>query len=221
MEYVADGREVIVACKALSLEIEHVQETLGIYRPIVWVERGLHNFPNKLKDAVQEVLDSLHDVDRVLMGYANCGNAIKGVEVRDYELIVPKVDDCISILFNSQKAREEYSADYASMFMTEGWMDAEHNIVQEHEYMCEKYGEETAVEFTKMMYAHYRTMTYLDNGLYDIQSVMDRTKIICDIANLETRIHPVELTYLEELISGPWPEDRFVHVAPGGTIPSF
>jgi len=216
-----DGREVIVACKALTQEIEHVQKKLGTDIPVIWVDRGLHNVPSKLNAAVQEVFDSLEDVDRVLLGYANCGNAIKGVVARDFEIIIPKVDDCISILFNSQKAREEYSAQWASMFMTEGWMDADHNIVQEHEYMCEKYGEETAIEFTEMMYANYRTMTYLDTGLYSIPSLMERTKVICDIAELETRTHPVELTYIEQLIAGPWPDDRFLHVAPGATIPSF
>ena len=214
-------REVIVSCKALTQEFEQVQKTLGTDIPVVWVDRGLHNFPPKLNAAVQEALDSLGDVDRVLLGYANCGNAIKGVKARDFEIIIPKVDDCISILFNSQKAREAYSAEHASMFMTEGWMDADHNIVQEYQYTLEKYGEETAVSFTEMMYAHYRTMTYLDTGLYSIPSLMERTKIICDIANLETLTHPVELTYIEQLVAGPWPNDRFVHVPPGSTIPNF
>jgi len=215
------GREIIVACKALTLEIEHVQEKLGTDIPVVWVDRGLHNFPTKLNAAVQEALDGLQDVDRVLLGYANCGNAIKGVTAGDFEIIIPKVDDCISILFNSQKAREAYSAEYASMFMTDGWMDADHNIVQEYYYMVDKYGEDTAVDFTEMMYAHYRTMTYLDTGLYSIPDLMERTKIICDIAELETRTHPVELTYIEQLVAGPWPEDRFMHIEPGGVIPTF
>ena len=65
------GREIIVACKALTLEIEHVQEKLGTDIPVVWVDRGLHNFPTKLNAAVQEALDGLQDVDRVLLGYAN------------------------------------------------------------------------------------------------------------------------------------------------------
>ena len=214
-------REVIVACKALTLEIEHVSNKLGIQRPIVWVDRGLHNFPDKLRAAVQDALDALEGVDRVLLGYANCGNAIKGVAARDFEIIVPKVDDCISLLFNSVKAREAYSQEYASMFMTEGWMDAEHSIVQEYHYTLDKYGEETAASITQAIYAHYRTMTYLDTGLYSIPDLMDKTRVICDIADLETRIHPVELTYIEELIAGPWPEDRFIHVPAGGTIPSF
>ena len=215
------GNEVIVACKALTQELEHVQDKLGTSIPVVWVDRGLHNFPDKLKAAVQEALDALTGVDRVLMGYGNCGNAIKGVQARDFEIIIPNVDDCISLLFNSRKAREEYSAEYSSMFMTEGWMDADHNIVQEHEYTLKKYGEEMAISVTQMMYAHYRTMTYLDTGLYSIPDLMQRTKIICDIAELQTRIHPVELTYVEQLIAGPWPSDRFVHIAPGETIPAF
>lgn len=214
-------REVIVSCHALAMEIERVQNDLGIYRPIVWVDRGLHNFPDQLRNTVQEALDSLSDVDRVLLGYANCGNAIKGIWARDFEIVIPKVDDCISILFGSQKERKSFSAEHASMFMTEGWMDADHSIVQEYEYTREKYGDEMAEKITKMMYAHYRTMTYLDTGLYDIDSLKERTKVICDIAELQTKVHPVGLGYVEELIAGPWPDNRFVHVSPNTKAPSF
>ena len=106
-----DGREVIVACKALTQEIDYVQDKLGTSIPVIWVDRGLHNVPSKLNEAVQETLDALEDVDRVLLGYANCGNAIKGVQARDFEIIIPKVDDCISILFNSQKAARKAKMD--------------------------------------------------------------------------------------------------------------
>lgn len=214
-------REIIVACRALELEIDHIQQDLGTDRPVVWVDRGLHNFPDKLKDAVQETFDSLRDVDRVLLGYGNCGNAIRGVRARDFEVIVPRVDDCISLLFNSVQARMDYSAEYASMFMTDGWMDAEHNIVQEYEYSLEKFGEETAISITKAIYGHYRTMTYLDTGLYSIPDLMEKTRVLCEVAELETRTHPAVLTYIEQLVAGPWPEDRFMRIAPGEAVPMF
>ena len=214
-------REVIVSCRALSMEFEHIQEQTGIVRPIVYVDRGLHNFPDRLRAAVQEKLDSLEDVDRVLMGYANCGNAISGVVSRDFELIIPRVDDCVSILFNSMEARIAYSKEHASMFMTEGWMDAEHSIVAEYEQCVEDYGEEEAAEITEMMYAHYRTMTYLDTGLYDIEALKRKVRVICDIAELADRVEPVELTYLEQLVAGPWPDDRFIRIPPNTEVPTF
>lgn len=214
-------REVIVACHALQMEIERVQEDSGITRPIVWVDRGLHNFPDRLREVVQEALDGLHDVDRVLLGYANCGNAITGIWARDFEIVMPKVDDCISLLFGSQEAREAYSEEHKSMFMTEGWMDADHSIVQEYEYMVEKWDKETADVITEQMYAHYRTMTYLDTGLYDIGALKEKTKVICDVADLETRVHPVGLGYIEQLVCGPWTEDRFTRIAPNTKIKEF
>ena len=215
-----DG-EVIVACHALEAEINHLQETTGIVRRVIWVDRGLHNFPDQLKAAIQEVFDSIEDAHTVLMGYGNCGNALQGVTTGDFTAIIPNVDDCISILLGSKAARQEYSAEHAAFFLTEGWMDADHSIVQEYNYSVNKYGQEMADNITSMIYAHYRTMAYLDTGLYDIEALMDTTRHLCEVCEMKQIIEPVSIEYVEHLLTGPWDNDRFLHVAPHSKIPRF
>ena len=220
MEYTREG-EVMVACHALKAEIDHLQEKTGIYRPIVWVDRGLHNFPDKLKATLQEALDSVEDAHTVLLAYGNCGNALQGIVTGDFETIIPNVDDCISLLFGSKRARMDYSAEHAAFFLTEGWMDADHSIVQEYNYTVEKYGQEQADSITEMIYAHYRTMAYLETGLYDIDALMDTTRHLCDVCGMKQVVEPVSIEYVEQLVAGPWDDKRFLHVPPRSKVPFF
>ncbi|HAM15772.1 MAG TPA: hypothetical protein DCP91_07935 [Eggerthellaceae bacterium] len=213
-------RIVLIACNTLKAEIEHICALRGKSYPTIWLESQLHNEPDHLAERLQHALDGIEGADTVLLGFGNCGNVVQGLAARDFELIVPRLDDCISLLFGSQQVRTAYSEVHRSIFLTQGWMDDGHNIIDEYQRTQDKYGEETARSVFASMYRHYRSMTYLDTGLYDIAALKNRTHAICDMLELEQLVVTATLSYLEELLMGPWPENRFVHVAPGGTVPS-
>ena len=211
---------VLVACNTLRDEIEHLSAELGICLRTIWIESQLHNEPEKLASKLQEILDSIQDAQLVLLGFGNCGNVVQGLTVGDFELIVARVDDCISMLFGSQGTRTAYSDANRAIYLTEGWMDDGHNIIAEYETCVEKFGDERAASIFDMMYKHYRTMCFLKTGLYDIGSLKKRTAPICDMLGLEQKTEEATLSYIRALLTGPWPEDRFVHVSPHQAIPS-
>ena len=213
-------REVMIACDTLRTEIEHVMRTFGIERRVIWMEHLLHNVPTKLTDALQTAINEVQDADRVLLGFGNCGNAVQGLQNGDFELIIPRIDDCISLVLGSQRYREEYSVRHSAFYLTDGWIDGSHTIEQEYSDMIEDYGEEEADEVMNMMYAHYRTMAYLDTGLYDVNALMERTRHLCEVIETEQVVEPATLAYVERLVCGPWPAELFVHVAPGEVIPA-
>ena len=213
-------REVMIACNTLRTEIEHVMNQHGIERRVVWLESKLHNVPANLKSSLQQALDDVRDADRVLLGFGNCGNVIQGLSSGDFEIIIPRLDDCISFVMGSQKRREAYSRANHAMYLTDGWMDTGHNLIEEYETAREMYGEEDADDVFGMMYAHYETMAYLDTGLYDVGELMERTRFITDLIELEQKVEPATLAYVELLVCGPWDESLFVHVAPHDTVPS-
>jgi hypothetical protein len=186
----------------------------------VWLESKLHNVPANLKSALQQALDDVSDADRVLLGFGNCGNVIQGLTSGDFELIIPRLDDCISLVMGSQKRREAYSQAHRAMYQTDGWMDTGHNLIDEYETTCEMYGEEDAEDVFRMMYAHYETMAYLDTGLYDVDELMERTRFLTDLMELEQKVEPATLAYVDLLVCGPWEEELFVHVPPHGKVPS-
>ena len=214
------GREVMIACETLRTEIEHVMRTHGVNRRVVWMEHLLHNVPVKLTEALQDAIDGVEDADRVLLGYGNCGNAVQGLRNGPFELIIPRLDDCISLVLGSQRYRERYTQEHSAFYLTDGWIDGSRTIEAEYADMVEDYGEEEADEVMNMMYAHYNTMAYLDTGLYDVEALMQRTHHLCEVIQTEQVVEPATLTYVERLVCGPWPEELFVRVGPNGTVPA-
>ena len=214
------AREVMIACDTLRTEIEHVMEVQGVERRVIWIEHLLHNIPTKLTAALQEAIDGIDDADRVLLGFGNCGNAIQGLVSGDFELIVPRLDDCVSLVLGSQRYRERYSREHHAFYLTDGWISGSRTIEAEYNEMIEDYGEEEADELMNMMYVNYNTMAYLDTGLYDIEALMDRTRHLCEVIETEQVVEPATLAYVERLVCGPWPEELFVHIGPHETIPS-
>lgn len=213
-------REVLIACNTLKSEIEHVAARHGIHRRTIWLESRLHNVPKKLASALQSQLDEIEGADRVLLGYANCGNVIQGLRSGDFELVVPRVDDCISLVLGSQERRQRYGEQWRSLFFTDGWLNEGPSILDEYAHAVERYGEEDADDIFHMMYAHYRTMTYIETGLYDLGELMDRTAPIARLCGMEQRTEPGTLDYVEQLICGPWDESRFVVIGPHEVIPA-
>ncbi len=210
-------KTAVIACKTVEDELTCAMERTGSRFPILWLEQGLHNVPQMLNDAVQTALDAA-DADRVLLAMGFCGNSLRGLRVPVTELIVPRVDDCISLLLGSVKRRLEISRAYSAYFFTEGWLRGERNIWVEHQHMLETYGEELTEELEKSMFGHYRTLGLLDCGIKPVEPLVEGTKMIADGLHLTQQVIPASVGYLEELLTGPWPEERFLTVRGGRTI---
>ena len=210
-------KTVVIACKTIVDELNCAMERVGCDYPVVWLEQGLHNVPQQLCDAVQSALDGA-EAERVLLAMGFCGNALRGLRVPATELIVPRVDDCISLLLGSVRRRLEISQEYAAYFFTEGWLRGERNIWVEHQHMLETYGEELTEELEKSMFGHYRTLGLLDCGIKPVEPLIEGTKMIADGLHLTQQVIPATVGYLEELLTGPWPENRFLTVRGARTI---
>lgn len=207
----------IIACKTIEDELNYALHRTGADAAVHWLEPGLHNTPPLLKDAVQTALEAA-GAARVLLAMGFCGNALLGLRVPVEELIFPRVDDCISLLLGSAKRRLEISEQYAAYFFTEGWLRGERNIWVEHQYMLETYGEEITAELEESMFGHYRTLGLLDCGVKPVEPLVEGTKMIAEGLHLQQQIIPASPAYLEELLTGPWPAERFVCLHTGEEI---
>lgn len=210
-------KTAVIACKTIEDELNFAMGKVGCDYPVVWLESGLHNVPKKLQAAVQQAIDELH-ADRVLLAMGFCGNAMAGVRSGSAELILPRVDDCISLLLGSVKRRLAVTDEYAAYFFTEGWLRGERNIWVEHQHMLETYGEELTEELEKSMFGHYRTLGLLDCGEKPVEPLVENTKMIAEALHLQQQVISASVDYLTELLSGPWPAERFITVAPGREI---
>ncbi len=207
----------IIACKTIEDELRFAMERTGVDYPVVWLEQGLHNVPELLKTALQTALDGV-GARRVLLAMGFCGNAIRGVAVPAEELIIPRVDDCISLLLGSVQRRLAVSREHSAYFFTEGWLRGERNIWVEHLHMLELYGEELTEELEKDMFGHYKTLGLLDCGIKPVQPLIEGTKMIADGLHLTQQVIPATTQYLCDLLTGPWPPERFLTLRAGQTI---
>jgi len=219
LQGVKTTKTIVVACQTLESELEQAFKRTSVSHPVLWIESGLHNTPKKLRVKLQETLDGI-EADRVLLTMGFCGNSVQGIKVGAFELILPRVDDCISLLLGSVKERTEISGKYSAYFLTDGWLRGERNLWVEYQHALDKYGEEQAQVIAKMMYGHYRTLGLLDSGTMPVPQLVDKTKIIANTLNLEQAVIPASTQYIQQLLTGPWPKEGFVIKGPGQSISS-
>ena len=210
-------RKVILACNTIANELNQAMEQAGVNHPILWIESGLHDFPQKLKARLQEELDALTDVDWVLLAFGFCGNAVLGLKTGNFHLVIPRADDCISLLIGSEQERRKISSANGTYFLTKGWVDNERNIWKEYKTTVDKYGKERADGLSKSMLRHYRHLGIIDTGAYDLQEFLNTSHLIARDLDLEHVIIPGTTKYFCKLLTGPYDED-FIVIAPHSEV---
>lgn len=213
---------VVLACNTIRDELEKAAREAGCPHPFRWVESGLHLVPASLRGRLQEELDRIERVDRVLLAFGFCGNALAGLVSRDYELIFPRVDDCITLLLGSKEHRQQCFRDGGVYFLTKGWLEGEANVWSEYQSVLARFGPDRTERIYKRMLAHYRTLGLIDTGAYDLAGLWPHVQEIAATLKLEAKVLRGSLDYLKEFLSGPWNEKDYVIVPPRTTIePSY
>lgn len=208
---------VIVACETLKGELETVMARTGSALPVVWIESGLHAWPDKLRDKLQETIDGLPpEYERVLLVFGFCGNSMVGIRPGARTLVLPRAADCIPIFLGSQRRRAEAGSDV--YFLTAGYLSGEQNIIKEYDYYKQKYGENRAARLAKTMMAHYRRFAVVDTGAFEVPPVLAHIRPQADLLGIPVEVVPGDLILLEELLAGGEDETRFLHVPPGGAV---
>jgi hypothetical protein len=207
----------VIACEIIRDELEHTLELIqGDFR-VCWIESGLHNLPDQLRERIQNILDSLDGCDLVLMAFGRCGNVLEGLHTGAYELILPNIDDCISLLLGSARRRLEYSRE-GMYFLTRGWLRGERNIWAEYLYARDKYGEKRAQAVMTAMFRNYRHLSVVDTKSYDLEGILPLTKTMADTFKLNHRVIPGTIQRLRDLLTGPWEGERFIRYPPHSQI---
>jgi hypothetical protein len=131
---------------------------------------------------------------------------------RDFEIILPRVDDCITLMLGSFYERRKISSEGGTYFLTRGWLRNESNIYSDYQYALKKYGKRITEEIYETLLAHYIQLGLIDTGAYDFEEFLKETKIISTTLGLTQRPIKGTFSYLEQLLTGPWPEIAFVTV---------
>ncbi len=209
---------VILACNTIKDEIELAAEKTQCIHPIIWIESGLHLVPASLRCRIQEELDKIDGPRRVILAFGFCGNSIVGIKTGNFELVIPKVDDCITLLLGSKDERARSGKNGGTYYLTRGWLEGEVNIWEEYRSVLARFGPERTARIYKVMLAHYKYLGLIDTGAYDLPGLMPYAREISSTLNLELTVLPGTDLYLKRLLTGPWDDDSFLRIPPFTTI---
>lgn len=208
-------KTLVIGCKTLENELLSVMETHGSSCEVTWIEARMHNVKVKLREALQKIIDMEEGYDRLLFATGFCGNSISGLQSRSVPLVIPRVDDCTSLLFGSRKNKLPWMDSY---FLTEGWLDGDANIWNEYLYAQKKYGAKKAAHIFRTIFSQYKRILLLDTGCYPLEPSLKKAQEIASAFSLECQVHPVNTFYLETLLTGPWDTEHFLTIPPHTTI---
>ena len=206
---------VIIACQTIENELLAAMNAEGVNYPIRWIESGLHNVPKLLNRRLQEELDACTGYDTVLLAMSFCGNCLIGLKTHGFRLVIPRSDDCITLLLGSIERRQENQYTY---FLTKGWLNGERNIWVEYENCLKRYGEKRGKRIFDSLFANYKYIALVDTGAYDARSAEAEAKRIAEKLGLDFRKMEGSLDHLRLLLQEGWNEERFVLIAPNTQV---
>lgn len=205
---------IILACQTMKDELQLAMQESGINYPVIYLESGLHNSPEMLRQKVQEQVNALDNADIILMAFGCCGKGLVGIKSTKAKLVIPRIDDCITLLLGSTEIRKGIPDEVHTYFITKGWLDPEGNVMWSYKPWVERYGEPKALRLLKKMLINYTKFMIIDTGAYSIESIVPKIKEHCEKLNMEYSITPGSLRFLRLLLSGPW-DSEFIVVTPG------
>ncbi len=205
----------IISCKTIEPELRRAMEQVGCCYEVMLLESGLHNVPKKLNEKLQELLNQCDGCDTVLLAMSFCGNSVVGLKTGSFQLVMPRSDDCITLLLGSLKERMQHKATY---FLTEGWLAGERNLWREYEDCLKRYGEKRGKRIFAVMLEHYRYLALVNTGCETRLDLEAAVKSIAKKLGLEFIQLSGTLDHLKQLLTGPWTKDRFVVIAPHSQV---
>ena len=210
---------VVLCCNTLEDELQKVMAETGLDYPVLWLDAGLHNQPERLRDYLNQILRQRAGLTRALLAMGHCGGACAGLGPFEFELIIPRADDCLSILLGSMGRRQRASGKAATYFLTAGWLRHTENLITSFDRDREMFGQERAERIYRIMLKHYQRFGFIDTGTYDPAREEDRTRPLARLMGINLERLTGDLSWLGRLLTGPWDDDEaFIIVPPGETL---
>lgn len=196
-------RTAFIGCRTIEEEVESILKKENInFTCKYYVESGLHNSTQRLRAAIKEQLEKIMagSIDRLLLCFGLCGNVVDGMKTGDYETILPRADDCITMLLGSKEERQRLDGEEMSYYLTRGWLKGEANLHREYLGACKLYGKEMADEIYAQIFQGYRSVSILDTGRDDYELFKEEGREIARCFGLCPRYIKADLSWLSDYL---------------------
>ncbi len=207
----------VIACETIKDEIMYVASEVKCPYPFSWTASSLHKFPEKLQHQLQEEIDNCEDAENILLLFGYCGNAVLGLSSQHARLIIPKMDDCVSLLLGGNERRKKLNRDGCAYYLTKGWMDSDSGITTEYNRSVMKYGHDKSNMVFKLMLKGYKSLDVIDTGVDQLPDLIEAAQEFAGRLDLEHKVVEGTLDVFYKALRGQW-DENFVIVEPGEKV---
>ena len=238
-------KNVAIVCDVMKQDLEKIVKTKKIKNlDFVFMEQYLHNTPDIMRHKLQEEIDKIgKDYEKIILGYGLCSNGVAGLLSDKHEIIIPKVDDCISLFLGSkERYLELFTKDPATYYLCKGWIEyggdpyrgylvwtgKEDSVPQEwlrgkEIYGAKRYDEDTARFLVYDMLKNYKKIILINND--DVEEVHRKyingmISFLNEVLEREIFLEEVQgsVKFLEKMAKCDWNEKNFLRFEPGQKI---
>lgn len=213
---------IVISCAMLMDELKSVYRKTNSKLPVIWIQRGMHNSPENLKQTLQRLINENQDKKAILLTFGLCGNSTSGIVSDNTKLVIPRFHDCIhQLLLDNYGGRDDFpNKDRVTVghyYLTRGWILDREGIYQQAQFILKKYGENMGEEMLKDLYGGYSGIDVIDTGAYPLKTVSEYAKKCGELLKKDVKIIPGSTVILEKLITGNWDKD-FIVLQPRETL---
>lgn len=218
----------VISCHVLWREICYYASVSPNTFDFRFLEQGLHNTPELLRETLQKAVDEAGDgFDALLIGYGLCSNGLAGITARSTKLVAMRAHDCITFLLGSRERYQEYfDAHPGTYWYSPGWIDdstmpGKTRYEETLKEYTAKYGDDNAaylMEIEQGWVKQYSNAAYVDLGFYDTAAYKDYTKECAAYLGWQTDFLKGDPQLMRDFLDGRWDSDAFVIAEPGETI---
>lgn len=175
----------LIGCGVLQSAIEAQLEGMSELAGCRFLDAGLHSTPEKLTMELQSALDALPEPSRVFLGYGLCGNGLEGLQSGVHTLVIPRMGDCIPLLFGSHQGYvRDLMEQPGTYYLSEGWVDNDFTPIGQYQEWCEQIGETKARQVIQRCYKHYKRVLLLGFTSQELARCRSRAKKGADFLDL-------------------------------------
>lgn len=213
---IKDKKIKFITCNVV---LDEVKDRLPANWEVVKFEKRLHERSDHLRSILQEEIDRSQDFGLIISGYGLCGKSVEGLVSPNTFIVLPRCDDCISLLLGSaDEYKKQISKAPGSYYLTRGYIgESENPMLSNYSEMLQKYGEETLQWLLKEMLKNYTRLVFINTGNYDPEEWRKISSEQAEKLSLDFEEVKGNDEYFQNLVSGDR-DGQFLIIKPGEKI---